>query len=359
MNIFLYLLVALLLYSLWLPAIRMGLKRISCSRSFNKTAYHEGEEGQMTEVIRNESPFFIPWLRVESRISPYMRLGAQENLDVNADMYYVSVFAPLPYQQIRRTHKMRVMHRGLYEMGTISLTVGDLLDVKRLHQAHDLGISITVYPKILDEDQIPSVMSQRLGDIANRRMLLQDPFLVRGIRPYMPGDPVRDIHWPATARTQETQLRIRDYTTDSRLLIVLNGQFEELQWGERLPDGKEDIFEDAIRMAATLCVQGVRQFGLSAGFASNMSMHGSSETTLILPTDNRSQEEELLEAFAKLDTSSYRVRFPKFLESLTTFTGMDIMIMSLYDSESIQAAMRSLEEAGNTVSLHLLEGGTK
>lgn len=357
MNIFLYLFVALLLYALWLPTIRMGLKRVTCSRSFDKTAYHEGEEGRMIETIRNESAFIIPWLRLESRISPYMRLGSQDNLDVSGNMYYRSVFAPMPHQQIRRIHKMKVLRRGLYDMGTASLTAGDLLDVRRIHRAYDLGISITVYPKLLEENQIPSVMSQRLGDIANRRMLLQDPFLVRGIRPYLPGDPVRDIHWPATARMQEAQLRIRDYTTDSRLLLVLNGQLEEMQWGDRLPDGKEDIFEDAIRLAATLCVQSLRRFGISAGFASNMSLAGTSDTTLILPMDNGGQEEELLSAFAKLDTSGYSMRFPTFLDSLTSFSGMDIMILSLYDSDSIRAAMQSLEEAGNSVSLHLLEGG--
>ena len=357
MSIFLYLFVALLLYAAWLPTIRMGLKRITCSRSFDKTAYHEGEEGRMIETIRNESPFIIPWLRLESRISPHMRLGSQENLDVSGNMYYRSVFAPMPHQQIRRIHKMKVLRRGLYDMGTASLTAGDLLDVIRIHKAYDLGISITVYPKLLEDDQIPSVMSQRLGDIANRRMLLQDPFLVRGIRQYLPGDPVRDIHWPATARMQEAQLRIRDYTTDTRLLVVLNGQLEEMQWGDRLPDGKEDIFEDAIRLAATLCVQSVRRFGLSAGFASNMSLTGSSDTTLILPMDNGGQEEELLSAFAKLDASCYSMRFPAFLESLMNFSGMDIMILSLYGSDSIRDAMQRLEEAGNSVSFHLLEGG--
>lgn len=357
MSVFLYLFVALLLYLAWLPTIRMGLKRVSCTRSFNKNAYFEGEEGQMIETIRNDSPFIIPWLRLESRISPHMRLGSQENLDVSGNMYYRSVFAPMPHQQIRRTHKMKVLRRGFYDMGTASLTAGDLLDVKRLHKACDLGISITVYPRLLEEDQIPSVMSQRLGDISNRRTLLQDPFLVRGIRPYMPGDPVRDIHWPATARMQEAQLRVRDYTTNARLLLVLNGQVEEMQWGDRLPEGKEDVFEDAIRLAASLCVQSVERYGLSAGFASNMSVIGSSGGTMILPMENGGQSEELLSTFAKLDTSCYSVRFDTFLESLMGYSGMDIMIMSLYDSAAIRNAMQRLEEAGNTVSFHQLEGG--
>ena len=36
---------------------------------------------------------------------------------------------------------------------------------------------------------------------------------------------------------------------------------------------------------------------------------------------------------------------------------MNILILSRYDSDSIQEGIRLLEAAGNQVSLHLLEGG--
>lgn len=356
MSVFVFLLVAMLLYVAWLPTIKWGHSRISCSRSFSKSVVFEGESGEMVEIVRNDSPFALPWLRLESRMSPYLRFGSQENLDVSGDMYYSSLFAPMPYQQIRRTHKVKFLRRGVYYLGSASLTAGDFLDVLRLNRQHTSDASVMVYPSILDADQIPPDVSQRLGEIANRRMLLQDPFLVRGIRPYVPGDPVRDIHWPATARTQQAQLRIRDYTTSSKLLVVLNGQCEEGQWKEVHPEHMDDAYEQAVRLAATICLNALRR-GVPAGFASNMSLSGDTGATLLMPSDSNAQEDALLAAFARLDIAVFRQRIPELLRTLEDQSGLDIMVLSFYESETITQSIERLRQCGNQVSLHLLEGG--
>ena len=46
-----------------------------------------------------------------------------------------------------------------------------------------------------------------------------------------------------------------------------------------------------------------------------------------------------------------------FLKSLESCTGMDIMLLSLYESESLRMAMEQLRRRGSQVSFHLLEGG--
>lgn len=356
MSIFIYLLVAMLLYVAWLPTIKWGHDRISCSRSFNKSVVFEGETGEMVEIVRNDSPFALPWLRLESRMSPYLQFGTQENLDVSGDMYYSSLFAPMPYQQIRRTHKVKFLRRGVYYLGSASLTAGDFLDALRLNRQHNSEASVMVYPSILDADQIPPDISQRLGEIANRRMLLQDPFLVRGIRPYVPGDPVRDIHWPATARMQQVQLRIRDYTTSSKLLVVLNGQYEDVQWKEFHPEHMDEAYEQAVRLAATVCLNALHR-GVPAGFASNMTLERDTGSTLLLPADGNAQEDALLAAFARLDVSVFRQRIPELLRTLENQSGLDIMVLSFYKSDSITQSMERLRQCGNQVSFHLLEGG--
>ena len=51
------------------------------------------------------------------------------------------------------------------------------------------------------------------------------------------------------------------------------------------------------------------------------------------------------------------LRFVTFLETLTTLTGMDMLILSCYDSEEVQQAIGKLRRAGNQVTLHLLDAG--
>lgn len=355
MNALIYLLAAVGLYMLWLPTINRGLNKLSCSRSFGRSAVFEGETGVMIEVIRNDGPFIIPWLRLESRISPHLQLGKQENLDVNGQMYYSSVFSLMPYQQIRRTHKVKFLHRGIYNLGNATLTAGDPLGPFYAYRDQYLSAKVTVYPRLLEEGQLPVLNSLFLGEPTPVQQLMRDPFLIRGIRPYVPGDPVRDIHWPATARTGQAQVRIHDYTTRTRLLVVINGQCEDLQFYKEVSPRMLRVIEHGISMAATLCVNAL-QNGLAAGFASNMPLEDAQEPTVMLPREGASHIEEMLTAFARLRTACVQ-KFPAFLKELEAYSGLDMLVLSCYDSESVQECLARLRHCGNRVVFHLLEGG--
>ena len=355
MNMLIFLVALLILYGVWCFTVKYSLKHLSCTRAFSRPAVFEGEDAELIEVVRNDNPFIIPWLRVESRISPHLRLGRQDNLHVSGDMYYCSLFTLMPYQQVRRRHHVKFLHRGAYDLGNASLSAGDMMGVSTFHRDQALSVPVLVYPQLLSEEDLPVPMSRTLGEAVRRQQLLQDPFLVRGIRPYQPGDPVRDIHWPATARTGELQVRIHDYSARTRLLVVLNMQSEELQWRDRLSDADQAAVEYGISLAASLCIHTLRS-GLSAGFATNMAQSGSAESTLLLPMDGTAREEELLSAFARLNIVRTQ-HFPTLLDSLACYTGMDFLILSRYDSESIQSSIAQLRRNCNQVSFHLYQGG--
>lgn len=355
MSVLVYLTALAGLYLLGVRALKAGLKRLSCHRTFSCPAAFAGSEGQLVETVRNDSPYMIPWLRLECRITPHLRLGRQENLQVSADAYYSSLFTLMPYQQIRRTHRVTFLHRGAYDLGRVSMTAGDVLGLTQLRRKQELQAPVLVYPRLLEDCELPAPVSRILGDIVTRRQLLEDPFLVRGIRTYYPGDPVRDIHWPATARTGEAQVRVRDYTAQTKLLVVLNVQREDLQWHDRLAEEEEEAIEYGISMAATLCLRALRM-GLCAGFAANMPLDDGKENTVMLPVAGTAREEELLTAFARLKTVRTQP-LHMLLESLTLYSGLDILILSCYENDGIRDAMAQLRRGGNQVSLCLLEGG--
>ena len=86
MNILIYLLILIAVCGIWELTVRFGLKSLSCSRSFSRDCLFEGEECELIETVRNDKPFIIPWLRLESKISPYLRLGNQDNLNISGEM---------------------------------------------------------------------------------------------------------------------------------------------------------------------------------------------------------------------------------------------------------------------------------
>ncbi len=338
---------------------KYGLRGLKCTRAFSRAAVYEGDEGEMIETVRNDRPMLIPWLRVESHISPHLKLGRQENLDVSGSRYYCSLFTLFPYQQVRRRHHVKFLRRGEYDLGNASLTVGDMLGLFERSREQQMHVPVMVFPRLLDEREFPQPLSLLLGEAASRRQLLTDPFLVRGIREYRPGDPVRDIHWPASARMGETQVRVFDHTARMKLLVILNAQRREGQWGDVLMDYEEGEVEYGISLAATMCVRALHS-GLAAGFAANMPLGEDKDGVVLLPDGGAAREEELLTAFARL-TLRRTLAFPLFLDTLQGVTGMDIVVLSCYDSPQMQEGLDKLRRAGNQVHLHLLahlsEGG--
>ena len=355
MTILIYCGIVLALCILQYPFSAWSLKRLQCSRALSRSTAFAGESGEMIETVGNHSPFMIPWLRLESHISPYLQLGKQESLQSLHNSFYTSLFTLMPYQQIRRTHQIRFLRRGVYDLGGAALTAGDILGIFRLGFTQEESPRILVFPRLLEADQVPALISQQLGELSRRRQLMEDPFLVRGIRAYQPGDPIRDIHWPATARMGEAQLRIHDYSARTRLLVVLNVQGEDMQWQDRLEQRLEQTMEYGISLAATVCVRAL-EAGLCAGFAANTATDDSRDTTLILPSDSGATQEMLLSTLARLKTTRHQ-HFPIFLKQLQVHSDLDILILSNYDNEEIRQARRDLENRGCQVTFYQLEGG--
>lgn len=355
MIILTFLGVLILLYVTWCLVISRGIKKLSCTRAFPQSAVYAGQEAELVEVVRNDSPAIIPWLLIESRISPHIRLGKQENLHTGSNVNFCSQFTLLSYQQIHRRHRVRFLHRGSFSLGNASFTAGDILGLYQKQKTQQLDVPVLVYPALVPEEALPAPLAQYLQEVSRTPQLFQDPFLVRGIRAYQPGDPVRDIHWAATARTGEAQVRLHDYSARTKLLVVLNGQLHDTQWHDHLSDEDAELLEPGISLAATACVHALRE-GLSVGFAANMPLDGKSESTLLLPSDCNGWEETLLTAFARLKVIRTQ-HFPAFLRDLTAPSDTDILVLSLYDSDGIREALSQLRQRGHRVAFHLLEGG--
>lgn len=354
MKIIIFIGVFAVLYFLWCQTIRWGIRNLRCSRSFSRPAVFAGEEAELVEIVGNYSGVIIPWLLVESKISPHLRFGKQDNLHSSGNMHYCSQFTLMPYQQVHRRHRVRFLHRGSYNLGNASLSIGDIIGLAQYQRLQTLDVPVLVYPALIPENKLPQPMSNFMHEVTRTPQLMRDPFLIRGLRPYQPGDPVRDIHWAATARTGDVQVRIHDYTARTRFLVVLNCQIHDRQWHDQFSDEDAELIEQGISLAATACVKAIRE-GVSVGFATNMAIEGESDSVVMLPTDGGNREEMLLAVLAKLQV--HRTEPILFLlEELQAYSGMDVLIISAYDSADLQTAAQKLRSSGNQVLIQLLEG---
>lgn len=330
---------------------KLAFKGVYYKRGFSRDSAYEGEAVEFVEVIGNQKPLPLPWVRVESRISPNLRFMAEDGeREIAADQYHKSLFFLGAYRQITRRHRVSLHRRGYYPLTDVALSAGDILGLDTASEQLSRPCAISVYPRLLTDEELGDDSTRWQGEALTRRFIMPDPFLTSGVRDYEIGDPIAYIHWKASAKLNVLQVKVRDYTADPRVMVALNVQTSEDQWGE-LNDDEQRIVEHGLRVAATLCHRALMS-GVEAGFASNGCLYGEKglKRPVILPSARgQNQFEALMEAMARL-VIHREFTFPTFLEGLFNLTGEDIVILTAYESDELTARARALRARGNSVS---------
>ena len=81
--------------------------------------------------------------------------------------------------------------------------------------------SYRVVPRIVP---VRSALNSPLGTAKATKGLYEEPSLFAGVRPYQPGDPMRRIHWKATARLGVPVSRRDDPAHEREVLIAVDMQ---------------------------------------------------------------------------------------------------------------------------------------
>lgn len=334
----------------------LSLRKLSYERSFSKATAYEGETIEMIEVISNRKIFPVPWLRVESRIPRELAIvGQREEGDVAGELYHRSPFTLSPYQKITRRHKILCTHRGFYTASSATITSGDLFNLNTNARGVDTRCTVAVYPAPVDVDDVPLPSLKYQGELVVRRYILPDTFLYGGIRDYVVGDPMKSVHWGASAATGSLKVKQHDYTASPKLLILLNVQPKEDVWGDISKDDAPYI-EYGIRVAASLAEKLIEN-GIEVGFATNgRAAHGVEETVFVAPAATYEHHQALLDTMARMEVVRQR-SFHMFMDELPTFKEYDVLIMSCYRSELIESAAADMAARGNSVGYFMLKEG--
>jgi len=334
-----------------------GQKGIGYTRFFSKNRARVGDELEMVEIITSHRAFPTPWIRAESRIPSALRFASQAELSIEGDLYHRSVFTLMPFQRIRRRYSLTCMHRGVYRVDTVTLTTGDLLGLYSNHKTFQLDASILVYPAIGDLDSVRVPSRQWQGDTTVRRWIMPDPFLVNGVREYRMGDNPRDIHPGATARTGQLQVKTHDFTATPKILLVLNVQNRQNQWGP-LNEAEKEGFEDTISMLATTAEYCFSR-GIACGFACNGRLAEQEEQDIVLmPRNILQQRDALMEMLARLQPDK-KSSFHLFLAELALRLpqeSQDLVVYTFYWSQELEEIARSIRAKGHTVEYRLIDG---
>ncbi|MFB9330400.1 DUF58 domain-containing protein [Paenibacillus aurantiacus] len=328
-----------------------GMRKLSYERTFSVQSCFEGERIEMIERIRNEKRLPVPWLRVESQLRSGLQFGSGDNLDVSSGSLYqnhASLFSLGGRRQITRRHQVRCARRGVYRLATAAVSWGDLFGLFRDWKQVTLNAELTVYPLPAERSELGLPAHSWQGDASVRRWIMEDPFLVSGVRAYRNGDPLKSVNWGATARTGTLQVRKHDYTADYRLAVLLNVEDHAGMW-QAVTD--EELIEHGIRKAAGL-MQLAEEQGLAFSFTSNG--YDLDQPGQHIATSRGAGREHLmlvLDAMARLIIHRC-VPFEELLRDVGTDEEerCDIVVVSAFWSEALEEAAVVLRQQGHLVN---------
>jgi uncharacterized protein (DUF58 family) len=347
-------LLAILAFLLWRLYLRLksrALEQVEYSRSFSSEGVFCGGEIQMTEEIHN--PTWFPLLFVE--VSFFAPDGlCFDGVERQGYQRLRSVFQLPPYSKAVRVHSVRGLRRDRYHMEAAQIVWRD--------NAYEFAVplSLSVYPASFEAplDILPE--SQRLGDRLAANRYVEDPYFTSGLREYRRGDPMRSIHFKASARTfsgGRLQLMSRRCDSsrnfDAMVLLDLTPYPEVCS---TLAHNRA-LTENGLRIACYLLRETVRNGG-RFGFAANIESlkYSVNNPFIFIPcaTGNLHMK-DVLETFAAIPV--YRTArdysFPALLQAHRDLIprDMDVYLLSAGVDHGQSRLMREMERAGNTVTL--------
>ena len=145
--------------------------------------------------------------------------------------------------------------RGLYKLGSTALRTGDPFGVYSFSLHLPDSAVLMVMPPIVPLPSIEVAPGGREGDgKSSRREAIETTVSSDGVREYLPGEALKAIHWPTSARREALYVRQFEHTPASDWWIFLD-LYAQAQIGE----GFDSTEEHAIILAASLADRGLRQ----------------------------------------------------------------------------------------------------
>jgi uncharacterized protein (DUF58 family) len=153
--------------------------------------------------------------------------------------------------------------RGLYTIGPTTIHTGDPLGIFKVAISYPGTSNMMVMPPIFRLPEIRIAPGGRIGDGANISHSWEEAVTVSGVREYHPGDSLRHIHWPTSARKGDLFVRSYDNTPTSDQWIFL-----DMNARVHAGEGQDASEEHGVILAASLMNWSLEN-GRPVGFGSN------------------------------------------------------------------------------------------
>lgn len=321
---------------------RLSLAGVTCQRLLSETRAFPGETIELKLKLSNRKLLPLPWIEVAGEIPlPLLKdpasLPAGENPGTRLLSHITSL---LWYTSVSWRQKLNCQRRGFYKLGPVTVSSGDIFGWYPRSLTKRAADEIIVYPKIfpIAHFAIPSLYP--LGETVAERRIFEDPTRTIGVRDYTPLDGLRHIHWKASARHQNLQVKVFEPTTTLKVALFLAV--------DSFPNyvAAADDFELGISATASIASYLV-QLRSQVGLFVNSRLPDTDQPVKVLPGGGLPQLLQILEALAKTTYVTSRPFADFFPDEWARLPwGTTVVFVISKPPEALPALLLRFREAG-------------
>lgn len=332
---------------------RFALHGLHYRRIFSEERAFVGETIDMTLELENKKPLPLSWIKIEDRFPEGMAPIGRQLLPSGVPGYELltNVGALGWFEKVRWKYEFPCTQRGFYFFGYATVMSGDIFGIFERELILEGKTRLIVYPQVQPLAKLGLPAKNPFGGKRTHLPVFEDPTRVVGVRDYHPDDPMRRIHWKATARMQKPQVRIWEPTQEQQTIVFLNVASFEKHW----QGVNRDLLEWTISVAASICQHAFDDRN-AVGLVANASVPQSDQAVKVPLGRSPHQMRYILEALAAVTffaTASIDTLIRT--ESPKLGWGATLVVVTAVVNDALLAQMIRLHRAGRPMVLVSLD----
>jgi uncharacterized protein (DUF58 family) len=346
---------ALLLVAAGVAALwsRWALRRVRYERRLSQSRAFIDDEVELVVKVTNRKPLPLASLQLLDQLPTGLAIDSAVLFSGTRQTQLLQRRTSLRwYESVVWRYTLRPKARGAYTIGPVQLRSCDPFGLYSVDEDRELFTKLLVYPRLLPLAELGLPARNPLGD-TRAPSLLRDPLRTIGVRGYAPSDPLKDVHWAATARTGSLQTRVYEPTTSRTLALFLDLDSFEYYYEGIDPE----LVERAISAAATLAREGL-EAGYAVGLYANGAPAEDEQLARLPPGRSPAQLGLIMETLARLTSYSVTTmaRLLRFVAPELQ-PGTTVLLVGAVNSEAVRAALLQLRALGHRVTWLYMGGG--
>lgn len=210
-----YLILKILLLILFFSymSIRINKKNLACFFYIDKKEVMVGDSLTLGYKLNNTSILPVAYGEIDCKIAS--RLG---NTTISGEIKMIN---PLELVNIQR--QIQCIHRGVYPVGRLRLKIRDIFHLFEETIDFNNQLELKVYPRIFQIKRMTIPAAEFFGNVSVSQNTYEDFSSIESIRKYAPGDPVKKIHWKASAKSGDLYVKNYELSANASILFIIDG----------------------------------------------------------------------------------------------------------------------------------------